>query len=97
MDRQRAVARVINKAQLPEIIHEMTDPRPGGAHHLGQVFLVDFGTRSSVLTFRAKARKQQGNPGQAFLTEIEKSIYEIFLDSKPLARAIGDTQDPRQL
>ena len=40
---QRAVARIIDKAQCAELVHEMTDPPPGGADHLGQVFLIDSG------------------------------------------------------
>ena len=90
MDRQRAGAIIIDKALLPELIHKMTDPRPGGADHLGQVFLIDFGTRSSVSTFRAKTRKQQENPGQALLTEIEESIHEIFLDSNHTRKQVGN-------
>jgi len=43
MDRQRAVAIVIDKAEFPELIHKMTGPRPGGADHLGQLLLIDFG------------------------------------------------------
>jgi hypothetical protein len=43
MDFQPAVVAVIDKAQLPELIHEMTDPRPGGANHLCQVVLTDSG------------------------------------------------------
>ena len=57
MDRQHAVAIVFDKAQLPELVHEVTDPRPGGADHLGQVFLIDSGKCSSVSTFLAKMRK----------------------------------------
>ena len=90
MDRQRAVAIVIDKAELPELIHEMTDPRPGGADHLGQVFLIDFGKWSSVSTFLAKTRKQQENPGQAFLAEIEESIHEIFFNANHTRKQVGD-------
>ena len=90
MDRQRAVAIVIDKAQLPELVHEMTDPRPGGADHLGQVFLIDSGKCSFGSTFLAKMRKQQENPGQAFLTEIEESIHEIFFDSTHTRKQVGD-------
>ena len=35
MHRQRAAACAIDKAQLPELVHEMTDPRPGGADPFG--------------------------------------------------------------
>ena len=51
MDRQRAIASVIDKAEIPELIHEMTDPRPGGAHHLCQLFLIDSGKFSFGSTF----------------------------------------------
>ena len=44
MDRQPVHgAVVIDKAQLPELIHEMADPRPGGAGHLSQGFPSDPG------------------------------------------------------
>ena len=58
MDRQRAVAIVIDKAELPELIHEMTDPRPGGAHHLCQVFLIEAAMYSFGSAFLAKMRQQ---------------------------------------
>jgi hypothetical protein len=53
MDRQRAIATPIDKAELPKLVHEMTDPRPGGADHLGQVFLIDSGKYSFGSTFLA--------------------------------------------
>ena len=58
VNRQRAVARIINKAQRPELVHEMTDPRPGGADHLRQVFLIDSGMDSFGSAFLAKMRQQ---------------------------------------
>jgi len=90
VDRQRTAAIVIDKAQLPELIHKMTDPRPGSADHLSQLFLIDYGKGRSVSTFRAKTRKQQENPGQAFLAEIEEAIHEIFLDSNHARKQVGD-------
>ena len=39
--RQPAAAGVVDKTKLSELIHEMTDPRPGGADHLREVFLTD--------------------------------------------------------
>src|SRR6185503_19216324 len=32
---------VLDEAELPELVHESADPRPGGADHLGQHFLAD--------------------------------------------------------
>ena len=71
MDRQGA-AGVIDKTELPELIHEMADPRPGGADHLGQVFLIDSGKDRFGFGFLAKMRQQQENAGQALLTGAEK-------------------------
>ena len=73
MDRQRAAA-VIDKAKLPELVHEVTDPRPGGADHLGQVFLIDSGKYGFGFSFLAKMGQQQENPGQALLAGVEKLI-----------------------
>jgi hypothetical protein len=90
MDRQLTVTIVLDKAKVPEFIHEMTDPRPGGADHLGQLFLIDSGKLSSVSTLLAKMRKQQENPGQALLAAIEESIHEIFFDSTHTRKQVGD-------
>ena len=90
MDRQRAATIVIDKAELPELVHEMTDPRPGGADHLGQLFLIDLGECRPISTSLAKMRKQQENPGQAFLAEIEESIHEIFFDANHTRKQVGD-------
>ena len=58
MDRQRTVAIVIDKAQLPELVHEMTDRRPGRADHLRQVFLSDSGKYSFGSALLAKMSQQ---------------------------------------
>src|ERR1017187_3238088 len=50
---QRAVARIIDEAQRPELVHEMTGPRPGGADHLGQLFLIDSGMDGFYSAFLA--------------------------------------------
>jgi hypothetical protein len=78
INRQPAAAGVIDKAQLFELIHEMTDPRPGGAHHLRQIFLLDSGKDNLGSTFLAKMRQQEENPGQTLLAGIEKLIDEIL-------------------
>jgi hypothetical protein len=79
MDRQPAGgAVVIDKTKLLELVHEMTDPRPGGAHHLRQVFLTDSGKDTLGATFLAKMSQQQENPGQALLAGVEKLIDEIL-------------------
>jgi hypothetical protein len=58
MDRQTAVVALIDKAQLPELIHEMTDSRPDGADHLGQVVLTDSGNYRFCSAFLAEMSQQ---------------------------------------
>jgi hypothetical protein len=77
---------VIDKAKLPELLHEMTDPRPGCADHLYQVFLIDFGEANLDSTFLTQMREQEENPSWALLAGIEKPIDEILpnaLDACP--------------
>ena len=73
---------VIDKTQLPELVHEMTDPRPGGAHHLRQVFLIDSGQNTLGATFLAEMRQQQETPGQTLLAGVEKLVDEILFISE---------------
>jgi hypothetical protein len=40
MDGQSAVV-IVDKAMISELVHEMTDPRPGCADHLCQHILID--------------------------------------------------------
>ena len=87
-----AGAVVIDKAQLLELIHEVTDPRPGGADHLGQVFLIDSGKYRFGFRFLAKMSQQQENPGQALLTGAEKLIDEILLESDVAGKQMRDEQ-----
>src|ERR1035441_6151238 len=58
VNRQRAVARIIDKAHRPELVHEMTDPRPRGADHLRQVLLIDSRMDGFGSAFLAKMRQQ---------------------------------------
>ena len=87
-----AGAIVIDKAQFLELIHEMTDPRPGGADHLRQVFLIDSGKYGFDSTFLAKMSQQQENPSQALLTGVEKLIDEILRESDVAGKQMRDEQ-----
>ena len=57
MHRQPAAV-VVDKAKLPEFVHEMTDPGASCADHLCQVFLVNSGKDGFGSSFLAKMRKQ---------------------------------------
>jgi len=76
MDGQPAVV-IINKAMIPEPVHEVTDPRTGCADHLRQRILIYIGDYDFGLAVLAKMRKQQENPGQPLFAGIEKLVQEI--------------------
>jgi hypothetical protein len=69
MDRQPAV--VIDKAKLPELLHEMADPRTGCADPWRQAFLIDTGMYSLGSVLLAKMSQQQENPSQTLLAELK--------------------------
>jgi len=93
MDLQPAAgAVVIDKTQLLELVHEMTDPRPGGAHHLRQVFLIDSGKDALGAAFLAIMRQQQEDPGQTLLAGVEKLVDEILFISEAAGKQMRDEQ-----
>ena len=50
MDLQLAAgAVVIDKAKLPELVHEMTGSRPGGAYNFREGLLIDLGDHPLML------------------------------------------------
>ena len=77
VDRQPIVIAVIDKAQLPELIHEMTDPRPGCADHLCQVILTDSGKNKFGSAFLAEMSEQQEDPRKTLFARIKYLVHEI--------------------
>ena len=59
MDGQSAVI-IVDKAMLPEPVHEMTDPGPGRADHLCQGILIDSGEYRFQLCFPCQNAKAAG-------------------------------------
>ena len=93
MDCQPAAgAVVIDKPQFSELVHEMTDPRPGSAHHLRQVFLIDSGEDTLGAAFLAKIRQQQETPGQTLLAGVEELVDEILFNSNHARKQIRDEE-----
>jgi hypothetical protein len=66
MNRQSVIV-VIYEAKPAELVHEMTDPRPGCADHLRQVILTDPGNHRFSSAFLSEMSKLQENPRQPFL------------------------------
>src|ERR1700682_1663780 len=77
MDGQPSFMVVVDEAKLPEVIHEMIDPRPGCADHLCQMFLSDPGNDSFGFALLAKMGQQQENPSQALLAGVEELVDQI--------------------
>ena len=69
---------VVDEAKLFELVHEMTDARPGGADHLRQTLLIDSGDDWFGTAFFAKTRKQQENPSQPLIARVEKLVNKIL-------------------
>ena len=91
-DRQRAIARIVDKAHRPELVHEMTDPRPRSTDHLCQVFPIDSGMDRFASAFLAKMRQQQENSGQAFLAGVEQMVYQILFKANVARKQVRHEQ-----
>ena len=82
---------VVYEAQLPELVHEGTDPRSRRAYHLSQSRLTDLRNfRSFSYTVFAEAREQQKNAGESLLTGIKKLVNKVFPISQILCQQMFD-------
>jgi len=77
VNRDAGVAGVLDEAEIPELVHEVIDARPGRADHLRQIFLVDSWNHGLGPALLAKMGEQQEQPGQALLAGVEQLIDEI--------------------
>ena len=91
MDGQSAVI-IVDKAVLPEPVHEVTDPGPGRTDHLCEGILIDSGDHRFSLAFLAKMRKQQENPSQTLFAGVEKLVYEVCFISDVARQQMLDKQ-----
>src|ERR1700687_259315 len=71
---------VLDEAQLPEFVHEKTDPGPCRANHLSQQLLRDSGNHVLRLILFVVARQPQQRPRQPFLGRVEKLINQVLPD-----------------
>jgi hypothetical protein len=72
---------VIDQPHLPELVHELGDPRTSRTHHFSQRFVAQQGNsliRQSVVL--AQSSQLQKDARQPFFTVIEKLIAEVFLE-----------------
>ncbi len=70
VDLQAAI--VVNKAQFPEPVHEVTDSRTGRPHHLCQSLLAHLGDHGFGSAFLAEMSEQEQNAGQSLFTRVEE-------------------------
>ena len=71
MDRQARFSVVVDEAELPELVHEVIDPRTGRADHLGQVLLIDSGHDRLGLAVGAEMGQQQEQAASRFSLELK--------------------------
>ena len=86
------MAVVADQSQLSKLVHEMADPRSGGADHFGQCFLADIRADPLWLAVLAEIREQQQQPGKSPLALIEQLIDQVFLDPAVPGQEIGHEQ-----
>ena len=77
MDRQ-PVTVIIDKAEIPELVHEMTNPRPGRSDHLCQVLLIYSGKYRLGSTLFAIMSKHQEYPSQTLFARVEQLVDKIL-------------------
>ena len=92
MDGQLAAAAIFDKAQISEFLHEVTDPRPRGADHLGQVILTDSRNLDFSSAVLASPSQHQENPSQTLLTRVEKLVNQVLFVSDVARQEMCDEQ-----
>src|SRR5471032_3246858 len=83
------VAVVVDEAQLPEFVHEKTDPRPRRADDAGQGLLTNRYRDRLRPTFLAEVRQQEQRPRQPLFTRVEKLIDQVLLDTAVARQKMG--------
>ena len=83
------MAVVVDKAQLPELVHEMTDPRVRRADDLCQRLLADLGRDRLRAAFLAEIGEHEEGPGQALFARVEQLVDQVLLDAAKLADMDG--------
>src|ERR1700730_7675680 len=72
---------VVDKAELPESVHEEADTRTGRPHHFCQSLLTQSGDRHLGHALFAELRHQQKHTYQSFFAGIKKLVDQIILIS----------------
>ena len=71
---------VVDEAKIAELVHEFVDSRTGGAHHLGQGFLADFGNRRFRLIHLPITGHQQQQAGKPLFAGVEQLVDQVFFE-----------------
>src|SRR5665213_2549424 len=89
------MAVVVDKAQLPELVHEMTDPRACRADDLGQRVLADPGRDRLRSAFLAEIGQHEEGSGQALFAGVEQLVDQVFLDAAVAGQQVGYEHLPK--
>jgi hypothetical protein len=80
---------VLDESQFAEAIHEEADSGAGGANHLCQGFLADFGNHGLWSPVFAELGEQQQGACQALFAGVEELINQIFLETNVTDQQVG--------
>ena len=86
----QSTAVVIDEAQLPEAIHEETNPRSGGANHFGERFLAHFRDQRNWFCFLAEICQQQQKPSEAFFAGVKEMIDQVRFHANIPGKQVGE-------
>ncbi len=77
----QSIIPIVNEAQLPEPVHEETDPRAGCAHHLREGLLTDPGYDVLGHIFFSEVSEQQQSPGQSLFAGVKELVNQVLFVS----------------
>jgi hypothetical protein len=81
---------VADETELSEFVHEIADPRPGSADHLGQGFLAELGVDRLSVAVLTKIGEQQQKTRKPLFARIEQLVDQVSFDSAVASQQVGD-------
>ena len=83
------VSIVVQEAELPELVHEVTHPGAGGANHFGEYFLTDLRDDHLRFPFFPEMGHEKEHPRETLLAGIEELVHYVFLHANASRQEIG--------
>ena len=81
---------VADEAEFAEFVHEKIHAGAGGADHLRQSLLGNFGQCLFRIAWGPIAREEQQSAGQALFAGVEELVDEVLFDADIARQHVGD-------